>query len=75
MALDDSDATVEIQYFDGTISELEMESWIEVGSEPAQPPEDWSGSVDVDQEDLPDPDDGNHQAILDPLEYLDHVEF
>ena len=75
MALDDSDATVEIQYFDGTISELEMESWIEVGSEPAQAPEDWSGSVDVDQEDLPDRGEGSHQAWHDPLEFLDHAKF
>ena len=75
MALDDSDATVEIQYFDGTISELELESWIEVGSEPAQAPEDWSGSVDVDQEDLPDPDEGCQQSWQDPLEYLDHADY
>ncbi|MCC7461620.1 MAG: hypothetical protein IT480_04065, partial [Gammaproteobacteria bacterium] len=43
-----------VQYFDGTVEELEIEDWKEqwkAGAlEAADAPEDWSGSVDVDDE-------------------------
>jgi hypothetical protein len=52
VALDEDDGTLEMQYYDGTIEEMELDDWygrcelreIEV----AAPPEDWTGSVDVD---------------------------
>jgi hypothetical protein len=51
VALDD-DGTVEIQYFDGTVEEMDIEDWEaqweEGALESAEPPEDWSGSVDVE---------------------------
>ena len=52
VALDDDDGTIEIQYFDGTVEEMDIEDWDtqwEDGAlEAAQAPEDWSGSVDVE---------------------------
>jgi hypothetical protein len=52
VALDDDDGTVEIQYFDGTVEEMDIEDWEtqwEEGSlEAAEAPEDWTGSVDVE---------------------------
>jgi hypothetical protein len=58
VALDDDDGTIEIQYFDGTVEEMDIEDWDtqwENGAlESAEPPEDWSGSVDVEASD----DDG-----------------
>jgi hypothetical protein len=54
VAVDDDDGTIEIQYFDGTVEELDFEDWEsqwEDGAiEAAEPPEDWTGSVDVEQE-------------------------
>lgn len=51
VAFDDDDGTVEIQYFDGTVEEMDIEDWDtqwhDGALEAAQPPEDWSGSVDV----------------------------
>lgn len=51
VALDDDDGTIEIQYFDGTVEEMDIEDWDaqwEDGAlEAAEPPEDWTGSVDV----------------------------
>jgi DNA/RNA endonuclease YhcR with UshA esterase domain len=38
VAIDRDDGTLEIQYFDGTIEELELESWQELPVEPAEPP-------------------------------------
>jgi hypothetical protein len=52
VAFDDDDGTIEIQYFDGTVEEMDVEDWAaqwEDGAlESAEPPEDWSGSVDVE---------------------------
>ena len=54
VAFDEDDGTIELQYFDGTVEEMDIEDWQaaqENGSlEEAEPPEDWSGSVDVDPE-------------------------
>lgn len=55
VALDEDDGTIEIQYFDGTVEEMDVEDWEaqwEDGAlESAEPPEDWSGSVDVEASD------------------------
>ncbi len=54
VAHDADDGTVEIQYFDGTVEEMDIEDWEahseENRLEEAEPPEDWTGSVDVDSE-------------------------
>ncbi len=44
IALDDG--TVEIQYFDGAIEELDIDSWYEMDLAPREPPEDWTGPFD-----------------------------
>jgi hypothetical protein len=55
VAKDEDDGTIEIQYFDGTVEEMDFEDWEsqwdEGGIEAAEAPEDWSGSVDVEPED------------------------
>lgn len=55
VALDDDDGTIEIQYFDGTVEEMDIEDWVaqwdEGTLESAEAPEDWSGSVDVENSD------------------------
>ena len=55
VAVDEPDGTLEIQYFDGTIEEMEMSDWRSQFSageiEEVEAPEDWSGSVDVEPED------------------------
>jgi hypothetical protein len=55
VAFDADDGTIEIQYFDGTVEEMDVEDWEaqwEDGAlESAEAPEDWSGSVDVDVQD------------------------
>ncbi|MFT3906422.1 MAG: hypothetical protein QM718_08980 [Steroidobacteraceae bacterium] len=54
VAVDEDDRTVEVQYFDGTIEEFDLDDWIAQWSggaiEETEPPEDWTGSVDVDSE-------------------------
>ena len=55
VAFDDDDGTIEIQYFDGTVEEMDTEDWesqwADHALEAAEPPEDWSGSVDVESTD------------------------
>src|SRR4029079_18089176 len=51
VAIDRDDATVEVQHFDGTLEEFDLESWEEQEFEEAQAPEDWTCSGDVDAED------------------------
>ena len=51
VAIDRDDGTVEVQHFDGTLEEFDLEAWDEQDFEEAQAPEDWTGSVDVEPED------------------------
>ena len=55
VAIDRDDRTIEIQYFDGTVEEMDIEDWEaqwEDGAiEAGEAPEDWTGSVDVEPED------------------------
>jgi len=52
VAIDEDDGTIEVQYFDGTVEELDLVDWEAQRTkgeiEGAEPPEDWSGSVDVE---------------------------
>ncbi len=51
VAFDADEASIEIQYFDGAIEEIESDSWHEMEIQPIEPPEDWSGSLDIVRED------------------------
>jgi hypothetical protein len=55
VAIDHEDQTIEVQYFDGSITEMEFDSWneqlIDNDIENADAPEDWTGSIDIDSED------------------------
>ena len=51
VAVDEQDHTIEIQHFDATIEEVDLESWAELLTVEISAPEDWSGSVDMDPDD------------------------
>ena len=77
VAIDRDDRTIEIQYFDGTVEELEPEEWYEAGIETGDAPEDWTGSLDVDAEDTEneyEAEPGNARPWADPLQYVDRGE-
>jgi hypothetical protein len=53
VARDDAQETVEIQYFDGDLEEVDLEAWNAMELEPIEPPEDWTGSIDeIETDDL-----------------------
>lgn len=68
MAVDDQAGLIEMQHFDGTLEESEPEGWLVLHAEPAEAPEDWSGSVDISVEDIPD---STHPIFLDWKSHID----
>ena len=71
VALDEDFETVELQFFDGTIDEVDFETWPTLLTQRVDAPEDWLGSVDMDPEDFTGKDDGIPQGWHDPLEILE----
>ncbi|HEX4242159.1 MAG TPA: DUF6763 family protein [Steroidobacteraceae bacterium] len=72
VAIDDQDQTIEIQYFDGSVTEVDFDSWneqlLDELIEAADAPEDWSGAVDVEAEDLDRDFDDNVRSVWMPSE-------
>ena len=56
VAQDEDDQTLELQYYDGTIEELDREAWESLNPELIAPPEDWGGSMDLSKEDYLPPE-------------------
>ena len=74
VAIDEDDRTVEIQQFDGTIDEVDIERWPELLLTEISAPEDWSGSVDMDPEDYVGRKDTDiPSGFHDPLAFLDKL--
>ena len=74
VAIDEQDSTIEIQQFDGTIDEVELESWPELLTVEVVAPEDWSGAVDMDPEDYLGQKEGEiPTGYHDPLAFLDKL--
>jgi Family of unknown function (DUF6763) len=74
VALDVVEGSIGIQHFDGTVEELETQDWFALLPRIAEPPEDWSGAMDVSADDYltefdadTEPDRGN------PLDRLDGI--
>jgi hypothetical protein len=75
VAIDEADGTIEIQDFDGTVEEVEIETWADMRCRPADPPEDYSGSLDIESEDyITKRDVAGRNNWVDPLEFLDTTE-
>ncbi|MCK4537048.1 MAG: hypothetical protein KAT93_08545 [Desulfuromonadales bacterium] len=47
VAVDESARTVEVQDFDGTVNEFELDTWYELDIEVCAAPENWSGPLDI----------------------------
>lgn len=74
VAIDEDAATIEIQLFDGTIDEIDVAAWPELFVVEVAPPEDWSGSVDMDPEDYVGKNENEQPTgYQDPLDFLDKV--
>jgi hypothetical protein len=77
VAIDGDDGTIEIQYFDGTVEEVDIENWNEDDIISTEPPEDWTGSLDVEPEDTEneyEAEPGSSRPWADPLQFVDRGE-
>jgi len=54
VAIDSDDHTIEVQHFDGTLEEFDMDGWMALAPQETEAPEDWSGSFDIEPEDRED---------------------
>lgn len=72
VAWDVDEGYIEIQHYDGTVEELDADSWQEQTITPIAPPEDWSGSYDIELEDYGVDLDSNSNATRgNPLDNFD----
>ena len=60
VAIDQDEDCIEIQYFDGEIEELDLDTWNELQIISVAAPEDWSGPYEMNKEDLENYDDDLH---------------
>lgn len=73
IAYDEDESSIEIQYFDGAVEELDLDTWYEMDLVPREPPEDWSGPFD----DLVKDDMGDTEEVRHPEDWtgpLDSIE-
>ncbi len=63
VALDEDAQTIEIQYFDGELEELDLDAWYELAIESIEEPEDWSGPFDeMESDDLGYEEEGEEES-------------
>ncbi|HEX6639245.1 MAG TPA: DUF6763 family protein [Steroidobacteraceae bacterium] len=56
LSVDEDDELVEIEYLDGEIEELDLDTWHELDLEPTDEPEGWSDESDSDEDEDEDDD-------------------
>lgn len=56
LSVDEDDELVEIEYVDGEIEELDLDTWHELDLEPTETPEGWSDEADADEDEDEDED-------------------
>ncbi|MES9860617.1 MAG: DUF6763 family protein [Candidatus Thiodiazotropha sp. LLP2] len=75
VAHDSDEGVIEVQFYDGTVEEYDLDDLEELQVKPIAPPEDWAGSYDLSKDDygvdLDKPAGDNHANPLDHLEDKD----
>lgn len=59
IALDDTIGTIEIQHYDGSLEEVDIETWYQLDIELTDDPNDWIGALDDPVQDLSDYEDSD----------------
>ena len=72
VAIDEKNATIEIQYSDGDLDEIELEAWGTASYLPAEAPEDGNAAYGFNAEDHWQEDNYNYiHDYANPLEYIE----
>lgn len=56
LSVDEDDELVEIEYVDGEVEELDLDTWHELDLEPTEQPEGWSDESESDEDEDEDED-------------------
>jgi hypothetical protein len=51
VGIDAQAEVVLIQHFDGSLEDIEFDTWLELAARPCAPPEDYSGALDIEPAD------------------------
>ena len=70
VAFDDHGHSIEIQYVDGELAEVDIEGWRQMSVQSAAAPEDWAASYEVSREDNPF-EDLSGDNLIDPLNTIE----
>lgn len=60
VALDDVSGTIDVQYFDGSIGEFDLDTWDEMDVNSCAAPEDASGAYEMEFDQIDDTDESAH---------------
>lgn len=73
VAFDDKQHTIEIQYFDGEVEELDYDTWAALHPHEIAEPEDASSAYEMDREDILDllNEIDNQESLEDHLRHID----
>lgn len=74
VAIDERNATIEVQYFDGALEDLEMENMADEVLESCAAPEDWSASMDIQANQCGYDGDAPVQSDWDSSDPLDRLD-
>ena len=75
VAIDEDEGTIEVQYFNGEIEELDQSSWQELVLSSAAQPEDWTGAIEADDYDFGETLIDSPTSLDDALNYLDSSDY
>ncbi len=68
LSVDEDSELVEIEYLDGDIEEIDLETWHEMDLERTEEPEGWSESQDEDEDEEDEEDDWDEDEDDDDLD-------
>lgn len=71
VGLDAETEVVLVQHFDGSLEELDFDSWLDLSARPCAPPEDYSGALDLEREDYAVDTDAPASRSDNPLDRFD----
>ncbi|RDH83398.1 MAG: hypothetical protein DIZ78_14840 [endosymbiont of Escarpia spicata] len=75
VAYDAEEGSIEVQFYDGTVEEYDVEDWEALEVRGIAPPEDWAGSYDISKDDYGvDLDKPAGDTHINPLDQLDNEE-
>lgn len=71
IGIDAASGIVLVQHFDGSLEEVDFDTWLELSARPCAPPEDYSGALDLERDEYDDMPNLGH--VNNPMEDLDRL--